>query len=176
MAKPTRNQPIQSPRSTPLTVFFGFVRAGLLAAPLLASGTALGQATSPEAWSAPQGAPAGTIAFFLVDPASSGSGLLGRGTFTYKGQSYSFEATGTRLSRTSADTPPSLSGAIYNVNSLADLNGQYISVGDRAAGLHFIRNEKGVVAELGTGVGSGKLQYRDQSDPITITLVGPAPQ
>jgi hypothetical protein len=176
MARAHQSQPIQNRRSTTLTALSGFVRAGLLAAPLLASGTASSQQpSSPEAWSAPQGAPAGTIAFFLVDPASSGSGLLGRGTFTYKGQSYSFEATGTRLSRTSADTPPSLSGAIYNVNSLSDLNGQYISVGDRAAGLHFIRNEKGVVAELGTGVGSGKLQYREQSDPITITLVGPAP-
>jgi hypothetical protein len=176
MARAHQSQPIQNRRSATLTALSGFVRAGLLAAPLLASGTASSQQpSSPEAWSAPQGAPAGTIAFFLVDPASSGSGLLGRGTFTYKGQSYSFEATGTRLSRTSADTPPSLSGAIYNVNSLSDLNGQYISVGDRAAGLHFIRNEKGVVAELGTGVGSGKLQYREQSDPITITLVGPAP-
>jgi hypothetical protein len=145
-------------------------KALVLCLPLSGLAPAIVQA----AWTAPQGAPAGKISFFLQDPASAGGGLLGHGTFTYQGHDYAFEARGERLSRTSADAPPNLVGSIYNVRSIADLGGDYVSVGDPAAGLHYIQNGKGVVAELGNGTGGGKLKSRDQSNPITITLTGAA--
>jgi hypothetical protein len=138
---------------------------------LMAAGAAPGRAQAAP-WSPPHSAPAGKITFFLVDPASSGTGLLGRGTFTYEGREYRFEARGARLSRTSADTPPSLVGLVYDMHSVADLGGDYVSVGDPAQGLHWIRNSHGVVVELGNGSGAGKLAARDASTPIAITVIG----
>jgi hypothetical protein len=144
---------------------------------MLATGTAFAQ---PQAASdtamAPQGAPDAQMTFFLLDPASSGGGLLGRGTIMYKGQSYRFDATGTRLSRTAADAPPSIIGSVYKLNALSDVAGTYVSFGDRSAGLHYLRNKAGVVVELGNGTGSGKLRFRDAANPITIKLIDTAPQ
>jgi hypothetical protein len=130
--------------------------------------------SSSDAAMAPQGPPDAQITFFLIDPASSGGGLLGRGTIMYKGQSYRFDASGARLSRTAADAPPSIVGSVYKLNSLSDVTGTYVSFGDREAGLHFIRNKAGVVVELGNGIGSGKLRFRDASNPITIKLIDTA--
>jgi hypothetical protein len=149
----------------------------LVTASLLGNGAALAQ---PQAGSdtamAPQGTPDAQITFFLIDPASSGTGLLGRGTIMYKGQSYRFDATGARLSRTAADAPPSIVGSVYKLNSLSDVTGTYVSFGDRDAGLHFLRNKAGVVVELGNGTGGGKLRFRDPSNPIMIKLIDTSPQ
>jgi hypothetical protein len=149
----------------------------LVTASMLAAGTVLAQPQSAsDTAMAPQGTPDAQMTFFLIDPASSGSGLLGRGTIMYKGQSYRFDATGARLSRTAADAPPSIIGSVYKLNALSDVTGTYVSFGDRSAGLHYLRNKAGVVVELGNGIGSGKLRFRDPSNPIMIKLIDTAPQ
>jgi len=147
----------------------------LVTACMLAPGTSFAQKQAgSDTAMAPQGTPDAQMTFFLIDPASSGTGLLGRGTIMYKGQSYRFDATGARLSRTAADAPPSIVGSVYKLNGLSDVSGTYVSFGDRAAGLHFLRNKAGVVVELGNGIGSGKLRFRDAANPITIKLIDAA--
>jgi hypothetical protein len=149
----------------------------LVTASTLSAGAAFAQAPAgSDTAMAPQGTPDAQITFFLIDPASSGNGLLGRGTIMYKGQSYRFDASGTRLSRTAADAPPSIVGSVYKLNSLSDVTGTYVSFGDRDAGLHYLRNKAGVVVELGNGTGSGKLRFRDPSNPIMIKLIDTSPQ
>ena len=153
----------------------GLAGALVIAASVLATGTVFARPqANPDAAMAPQGPPDAQITFFLIDPASSGSGLLGRGTIMYKGQSYRFDATGARLSRTAADAPPSIVGSVYKLNSLSDVSGTYTSFGDREAGLHYLRNKAGVVVELGNGAGSGKLRFRDATNPIMIKLIDTA--
>jgi len=174
MSNPSGNPLHPMSRAGARQVAIGLAGTLLVTASMLAPGTGLAQ---PQAGSdtamAPQGTPDAQMTFFLIDPASSGGGLLGRGTITYKGQSYRFDATGTRLSRTAADAPPSIIGSVYKLNGLSDVSGTYVSFGDRAAGLHFLRNKAGVVVELGNGVGSGsgKLRFRDAANPITIKLI-----
>jgi hypothetical protein len=177
MANRSDNRRHPVTRSGARRVATGLAGALVVTASVLAAGTVFAQKmSSSDAATAPQGPPDAQMTFFLIDPASSGSGLLGRGTINYKGQSYRFDATGTRLSRTAADAPPSIVGSVYKLNSLADANGAYVSFGDRTAGLHFIRNKAGVVVELGNGIGSGKLRFRDPSNPITIKVIDTAPQ
>jgi len=152
------------------------VAVGLGGAAVLAPRIAHAQAAD----AAPQGDPDALLVLTLVDPASSGSGVVARGTFTYRAQDHQCEVTGAHLSKTPADTPPSVIGMVYRMPNLASANGDYVSFGDPAGGLHYLHNQNGVVVVIGpaltnasnnAGLAGNKLMYRDASTPLTVKIL-----
>ncbi len=135
-----------------------------LAAPLIApAAPAFAQGTMAPA-------PSAHVTFTLTDPSSTGEGLLGRGTLSFHGHDYRFEATGFHMIRTAANAPPSLSGDVFNLAAPADINGQYTSIGNHTSRAYIIQNERGVRMTL-EGIGTVRIPPHDKASPITLKLI-----
>ena len=116
----------------------------------------------------------GQAIFFLTNPASAGTGIIGRGTLSFQGKDYPFKVTGLRLARTAANTPKSLSADVYSLNSPADIEGDYTTVGTPSFQSYVVQNAKGVRVELTPILGrSNRLPVHDSAHPLTITLLPP---
>ena len=76
----------------------------------------------------------------------------GKGTLSYKGQTYPVKISGLSVAEVGI-TKAEASGTVYNLKSLDDFNGVYAAAGaegtaGKGAGVSSLRNSKGVVINL----------------------------
>jgi hypothetical protein len=90
------------------------------------TGAAIALQLSSSAFSAPQQAPAGGLAFTPI-PLTDGAGApLEQAVLTYQGQNYAVSFSGLGLGGAVGVTV-TVTGAVYGVSQLADLEGDFVS-------------------------------------------------
>jgi hypothetical protein len=96
----------------------------------------------------------------------------GRGSVTYKGQTYHFKIEGLSVAEVGITTAVA-SGTVYNLNDLADINGVYAAAGTegtagKGAGVSSLRNAKGVVINLKSETSGANIKIAASGLKVTL--------